>query len=75
MSMLLVGALAVLVGLSCVYWVVGTWGLVKMERELPRLGSPGVPEPARWPRVSLIIPACNEADTLEAAVASRLAQD
>jgi hypothetical protein len=72
---ILVGAFAVLVGLSCAYWLLGLWGLVKLERELPRLGAPGIPEPARWPRVSLVIPACNEVDTLEAAVASRLAQD
>ncbi|WNG33744.1 glycosyltransferase [Archangium violaceum] len=72
---ILVGAFAVLVGLSCAYWLLGMWGLVKLERALPRLGAPGAPEPIRRPRVSLVIPACNEADTLEAAVASRLAQD
>ncbi|HEX8438634.1 glycosyltransferase family 2 protein [Archangium sp.] len=72
---MLVGALAVLVCLSGAYWALGLWGLTRMERGLPRLGASGVPEPGRWPRVSLVIPACNEADTLEAAVASRLAQD
>ncbi|HYO59607.1 glycosyltransferase family 2 protein [Archangium sp.] len=72
---ILVGTFAVVVGLSCAYWLLGTWGLVKLEQGLPRLGAPGIPEPTRWPRVSLVIPACNEADTLEAAVASRLAQD
>lgn len=72
---ILVGAFAILVGLSCAYWLLGIWGFVQLERGLPRLGTPGVPEPDRWPRVSLVIPACNEVDTLEAAVASRLAQD
>ncbi|MCY1081355.1 glycosyltransferase [Archangium lansingense] len=72
---ILVGAFAVLVGLSCVYWLMGMWGFMRLEQALPRLGAPGIPEPTRWPRVSLVIPACNEVDSLEAAVASRLAQD
>jgi len=33
------------------------------------------PEPVRWPKLSLIVPACNEAETLEAAMEAKLACD
>ncbi len=44
-------------------------------RAVPLLGDLAPPDPPRWPKVSLIVPACNEIDTLERAVNSRLADD
>lgn len=52
-------------------WQLAAAGLLR--RWVPRLGSPSDPAPARWPRVSVICPARDEADTLEAAIRSRLA--
>ncbi len=44
------------------------------ERRLLRLSDQAPPAPARWPRVSVIVPALKEADTLEAAMVSLLAE-
>jgi hypothetical protein len=46
-----------------------------MIRTLPLLSESDPEDPPRWPRVSLIITACNEADTLKEAMATRLADD
>lgn len=68
-------AIAILLAPSAAYWLAGAWGLVQVHRRLPRLGAVRVPERERWPLVSLVIPARDEADTLEASARSRLAQD
>ncbi|MBX3232251.1 MAG: glycosyltransferase [Labilithrix sp.] len=33
------------------------------------------PEPPRWPKISIVVPACNEADTLADAMRAKLASD
>ena len=60
---------------GCAYWawmVVGAW---LAARRVPKLADLRPPDPPRWPKLSIIIPACNEADTIEAAVATVLQQD
>lgn len=47
---------------------------VRTVRGVPLLDDVRAPEPPRWPRVSLIVAACNEEDSLEAAVQTRLAE-
>lgn len=42
---------------------------------LPRLGELDPPPPQRWPRLSILVPACNEASTVELALHTKLAQD
>ena len=54
------------------YWGANAIAAVLLHRGVPVLGRLSPPEPARWPRVSVVIPACNEAATIEAAVRSRL---
>ncbi len=56
--------------LGCVAWGIGLFVTVKGMRRV-RLLTDMEPElPATWPRVSVIIPACNEADHVEAAMQS-----
>lgn len=60
---------------STLYW---SWGLIAALRTragVPTLGQPPAPEPQSWPRVSVIVPARDEAAVIEAAVRSRLADD
>ncbi len=57
------------------YWLLNAWAALRTILVVPRLEHQQPPDPPAWPKVSLIIPACNEADTLEAAMTSRLAED
>jgi len=79
--------LAGYLALALVYWLRAAHATWRM-RGLPRLALEGrvssrplghdeawpspVPTPDRWPRLSVIVPACNEADELEAAARSLL---
>ncbi len=46
----------------------------RVVRAVPLVEQLDPPEPARWPRVSVVIPACNEEATLGTALASRLGE-
>lgn len=61
--------------LGSLYWLAKAILAVRAIRATPVLAETNPPPPAQWPRVSIIIPACNEAGTIEAAVRSQLAQD
>jgi hypothetical protein len=74
-AMTLYAILIAYVFLGCVYWLwmlVGTWRVV---RSVPFLDSADAPPLLTWPKVSIIIPACNEASSLESALSSILKQD
>jgi Glycosyl transferase family 2 len=60
------------VGLA--YACAATWGTALVVRGVPVLLQDCSPSPDRWPRVSLIVPARNEAQTLGPAIRSRLAE-
>jgi len=49
-------------------------GVRLLLRSVPLLAGADLPEPARWPTLSVIVPARDEAADLEAAVRSRLAE-
>lgn len=59
--------------LSALYWLLAAVRLIQASRGLPALAGQAPLE--RWPRVSVVVPACNEAETVEAAARSRLTQD
>jgi hypothetical protein len=62
-------AVAVLAFLYAISIAVGTFRLIRRVPLVERL----TPVPlVRWPRLSVIVPACNEEDTLEQAMRSRL---
>lgn len=67
--------LLVVGGLMALFWcALHGLGVVALAR-VPRLSDRRDPPPKRWPRLSVVVPACNEAATLRAAMASLLAQD
>ena len=59
----------------CAAWVVGFGYLIIAINRLPVFRNLQAPMPSVWPRLSVVIPACNEAATLESAVATLLQQD
>src|SRR5438105_2268588 len=59
---------------AAAYAAINAMAAVRMFRGVPLLARLEPPEPARWPRVSVIIPACNEAATIEQALHSRVAE-
>ena len=59
---------------GCVYWLWMLVGTCRVVRAVPMLERASPPLPQEWPRLSVIIPACNEAATLEAALSSVLRQ-
>ena len=71
---MLIALLIFLISL-CAAWVAGLSYLIVSIKRLPVLRKQHTPEPAVWPRLSVVIPACNEAANLESAVATLLQQD
>jgi glycosyltransferase involved in cell wall biosynthesis len=59
----------------CAAWVVGLGYLIVAIKRLPVLREQHAPMPDVWPRLSVVIPACNEAANLESAVATLVQQD
>jgi hypothetical protein len=58
---LVVCALAVV---GTAYWIAVAVGALQVVRKVPVLAAQSPPDPARWPRVSMLIPACNEGQDL-----------
>ncbi len=59
----------------CVAWVAGLVYLMGAIRGLPIFHLLHPPTPTVWPRLSVVIPACNEAGNLESAVTTLMQQD
>jgi hypothetical protein len=64
--------LACLAATTFAYALANLIAIARTMRCVPKLRALELKPPARWPRVSLIVPARDEAETLEAAVCSRL---
>ena len=58
--------------LGLAYWLYNLVAAIRVVRTVPCLASLTPRDDGRWPRVSHIVPACNEADQLCTAVTSRL---
>lgn len=67
--------LTVFFSIGCLYWLAMLVFSLRLVRRVPVLSAVAVSEPARLPRLSVLIPACNEADTLEEAMQSRLSEN
>ena len=59
----------------CGFWALGFLYLFWVRLRVPQLLELQFREPKEWPLLSVIIPACNEAANIDAAVASLLRQD
>ncbi len=68
-------ALVLITGLGTVVWLVNLLLMAQCVRHIPLLSDLHPPPLGSWPRVSVVIPACNEAHTVEAALASHVATD
>ena len=69
--------LAIIIVFSCsaLYWLFQLYSLVRTSRVIPRLEDFNYNGPERFPLISVIITACNEAESIEEAVKSRLEDD
>ncbi len=56
-------------------WMIHALLMMWTTRAVPMMARLDAPAPEVWPRVTVIVPACNEGDTLEEALTSLLAQD
>ena len=62
-------ALAILLASTCFVPILALVANIKMLRMLRRFADLDPTPPPRWPKLSIIIPACNEAETIEPALA------
>jgi hypothetical protein len=67
--------ITLLLTVGAVVWLGYLYVVVRVLRAVPRLDRLAPRAPARWPKVSLIVPARNEATELEAALRSKLTVD
>ncbi len=61
--------------LSLVYWLWMLVGVLRVVRRVPILAKEEPSQPKRWPKLSVVIAARDEATTLEPALRRRLQQD
>src|SRR5262249_8214682 len=66
---------ALLALIAAAYWLLALVTSARTARAMPVLERQSPPEPVRWPRLTLVIAARDEAAELEAALRSRLAED
>ena len=67
--------LVVYLAIASAYWLWTAYGLWRTGTVLRPLEKLHPPAPQSWPRLSVVVPACNEADAVEAAVRTLLAAD
>ncbi len=67
-------ALIIYAVVALAYWLYMAWGVVQLNT-IPKLSQLDAPKPNVWPKVSVVVPGCNEADKVEAAARSILASD
>ena len=73
--MTLYGILIAYAFIGCIYWFWMFVGTVRVVRSVSLLARSDPPPPQIWPKLSIVIPACNEAASLESALSSVLEQD
>jgi glycosyltransferase involved in cell wall biosynthesis len=69
------GLLMAYAAAALAYWLWTAYAIFRLRRDVPRLADLALPEPLPWPRVSVVAAACDEADKIEPAARSLLAED
>ena len=67
--------LAAYAALSSLVWVWGFGFILKQLFAAPHVSKVSAPEPETYPSLSILVPACNESDSIEPALRSLLEQD
>jgi len=75
MTTLIACLLAAYLAAALAYWLWAAYAMLRVSRGIPRMAEVAPPAPSRWPRLSVIVPAANEADKIEAAARTLLAED
>jgi hypothetical protein len=73
--MLVAGLLTAYTLVALAYWLLMLYGVVRLRRDVRRLDRLDPPALGRWPRLSVIVPACDEADEIEPAARTLLNED
>jgi len=63
------------VALLCILWCLMYLVLIHIHRHITSLHQYSIKDPQHWPRLSVIVPACNEANSIEGALHSLMDQD
>lgn len=61
--------------ITSILWVIAYWYVLKQIYTPPKISQVNAPEPSSFPSLSVLVPACNEADTIRPALQSILEQD
>lgn len=67
--------LAVYSVVTGIVWILGLSFIVKQHYSVPKISDLDAPEPEAFPSLSILVPACNEEDSIEPALRSLLEQD
>jgi glycosyltransferase involved in cell wall biosynthesis len=67
--------LALYAAVSLLYWLRTAYCAFRTMRDVPSLSKLQPPAPQTWPKLSVVVPACNEADKIEPALRSILTAD
>ena len=66
---------SLVIALLCSFWCVMYFILIRIYKSISSLRQFALDDPPQWPRLSVIVPACNEEKTIETALGSLLGQD
>lgn len=61
--------------LSCIIWILGFGFILRQLFAAPKINEVDAPSPEKFPLLSILVPACNEARTIEPALRSLLRQN
>ncbi len=71
----LIVLLVLYVVVAAAYWLWIAYAMFRTRRDVPMVAELDVAEPGEWPRLSVIVPARDEADRIEAAARTLLDED